>query len=70
MLYEVITFPEELAQVTPFASYHHERLDGGGYPFGLTADQLPLGARILAVADVYDSLRAEDRPYRRAMSLV
>jgi len=47
--------------------HHHERVDGSGYPDGLTGDDIPLGARIVAVADVYDALTS-DRPYRRAMS--
>src|SRR2546423_6668259 len=44
---------------------HHERLDGSGYPRGLRGDQIPLEARILAVADTYDVL-VSDRPYRKA----
>ena len=47
------------------ASAHHERLDGGGYPRGLAADQLTIPMRVLAVADVYEALISE-RPYRRA----
>jgi putative nucleotidyltransferase with HDIG domain len=46
---------------------HHERWDGGGYPDGLQGEKIPLEARILSVADVYDSLTS-DRPYRKAMS--
>ena len=42
---------------------HHERFDGSGYPDGLKAEEIPLGARIVAVADVYDALTT-DRPYR------
>ena len=49
------------------AAAHHERLDGSGYPKGLAAGDLPLEARILAVADVFDALTA-DRPYRAALS--
>ena len=49
------------------ASLHHERLDGGGYPWGLHGDALDFGARILAIADVYEALTAE-RPYRSAMT--
>jgi HD-GYP domain-containing protein (c-di-GMP phosphodiesterase class II) len=45
--------------------YHHERLDGSGYPEGLVGDAIPLGARILAVADTYDVV-VSDRPYRKA----
>jgi HD-GYP domain-containing protein (c-di-GMP phosphodiesterase class II) len=47
--------------------HHHERMDGSGYPDGLRGDAIPLGARVVAVADVYDALTS-DRPYRRAMS--
>ena len=45
--------------------YHHERLDGSGYPYGLGAESIPIEARIVAVADTYDALRS-DRPYRKA----
>lgn len=47
--------------------YHHERLDGSGYPYGLTSDSIPLEARIVAVADTFDALTS-DRPYRKACS--
>jgi len=47
--------------------HHHERVDGSGYPDGLTGDAIPLGARVVAVADVYDALTS-DRPYRQAMT--
>jgi len=49
--------------VVPFVRHHHEKWDGTGYPAGLKGDQIPLGARILSVADAYDALRS-DRPYR------
>jgi HD-GYP domain-containing protein (c-di-GMP phosphodiesterase class II) len=45
--------------------YHHERLDGSGYPYGLSSASIPLEARIVAVADTYDALTS-DRPYRKA----
>jgi HD-GYP domain-containing protein (c-di-GMP phosphodiesterase class II) len=47
---------------------HHEKLDGSGYPRGLTAEQIPLQARMMTVADIYDALTAQDRPYKRAVS--
>src|SRR5262249_2416815 len=47
--------------------HHHERWDGSGYPDGLAGDEIPLGARIIAVADVYDALTS-NRPYRAALS--
>ena len=46
---------------------HHERPDGKGYPNGLSGDEMPIGARIIAVADAFDSMTA-DRVYRKAMS--
>jgi len=49
------------------AYYHHERWDGTGYPHGLSADEIPLAARIVAVADVYDALTSK-RPYKQPMS--
>ena len=53
--------------VVPLIRWHHERLDGTGYPDGLSGDAIPPLVRVLAVADVYDAL-ASDRPYRPAMS--
>jgi putative nucleotidyltransferase with HDIG domain len=55
---------EEIADVV---RHHHERMDGGGYPDGLSADEIPVLARVLAVADAYDAMTS-DRPYRDAMS--
>jgi HD-GYP domain-containing protein (c-di-GMP phosphodiesterase class II) len=51
----------------PIVLHHHERFDGGGYPFGLGGDEIPFGARVFAVADAYDAMTS-DRPYRRALS--
>jgi HD-GYP domain-containing protein (c-di-GMP phosphodiesterase class II) len=47
---------------------HHERPDGQGYPLGLRADDVPVGARILNVSDAFDAMTS-DRPYRRALSV-
>jgi HD-GYP domain-containing protein (c-di-GMP phosphodiesterase class II) len=63
-----IPFPRKLRNVPTIASDHHEALDGSGYPAGKTADELPLQSRILAVADIYDALTAQDRPYKKAFS--
>ncbi|HOV79339.1 MAG TPA: HD domain-containing protein [Bacillota bacterium] len=52
--------------IPEFAAYHHEKMDGSGYPFRLDAARLPLGSRIMAAADVFTALR-EDRPYRPGM---
>ena len=65
--YSVINTIGGLQQVAEWAAYHHERLDGSGYPFHCKADELNTGARILMVADIFTAL-AEDRPYRKGMS--
>ena len=52
-------------ELTDMVLYHHERLDGGGYPVGLRGDQIPMGARIIAVADTFDAITSA-RPYRSA----
>jgi GAF domain-containing protein len=54
------------ADVGPIVRGHHERWDGAGYPDGLSADAIPLGARIIAVADAWDAMTS-DRPYRKAL---
>lgn len=53
--------------IISYIQYHHERFDGTGYPDGLAGDQIPLGARIIAIADSYDSMTS-DRPYRKPLS--
>ena len=60
-------FPEDLADVPMVAASHHERWDGSGYPRGLKGDQIPLGSRIVAVADAYDAI-TEERCYNEPMS--
>jgi len=55
------------ADIPLMARYHHERLDGTGYPDGLSGDQIPLGAKIVALADSFDAMTT-DRPYKRRCS--
>ena len=57
---------EDFATIVPMVMQHHERFDGSGYPAGLTGEEITLGARILAVADVYDAITSE-RPYRKGL---
>ncbi len=64
-----LPFPKKLANVPTYASGHHEKLDGSGYPLGLKASDLPLQARVMAVADVFEALTARDRPYKKPMKL-
>jgi putative nucleotidyltransferase with HDIG domain len=57
-----------LEPVLPLVYHHHERYDGTGYPDGLRGDEIPLGARVLSVADAFESMTS-DRPYRKALPL-
>ena len=66
---ESLPYPKHLARVPEFASGHHEHMDGGGYPRGLTGDQMSVQARSMAIADVFEALTAGDRPYKKAMKL-
>jgi putative two-component system response regulator len=59
---------KSLRRVLPIVRHHHERMDGSGYPDGLHAEKIPLTARILQIADIYDALTT-DRPYREGLSL-
>jgi HD-GYP domain-containing protein (c-di-GMP phosphodiesterase class II) len=72
MTFEILKelpFPKNLSHVLEFASAHHEKLDGSGYPFGCSGKQLPLQARIIAFADIFESLTAQDRPYKKPLKL-
>jgi HD-GYP domain-containing protein (c-di-GMP phosphodiesterase class II) len=55
-----------LKEAVPIILHHHERYSGHGYPFGLRGNDIPLGARIVAIADAYDAM-THDRPYKRAI---
>jgi len=66
---EMICRPlKTLAPVLPIIRHHHERWDGSGYPDGLRGEQIPLLARILQIADIFDALTSE-RPYKPALSV-
>ncbi len=68
LLGDTIVEPVEFLQgPRPLILHHHERYDGRGYPDGLKGDEIPLGARIITVADSYEAMRS-DRPYRKALS--
>ncbi len=64
--YMILSSIEGLEQITEWAAFHHEKLDGSGYPFHVSAEKLSTGARIMAVADIFTAL-TEDRPYRKGM---
>ena len=57
---------DDYAEIAAVVRHHHERFDGNGYPDGLASDEIPLLARIIAVADAYNAMTS-DRPYREAM---
>ena len=63
---EQLPFPKNLRRVPEYAGGHHERLDGSGYPLGLTRDQMSIPARMMALADIFEALTAADRPYKKA----
>lgn len=62
-----IPWTSELKRVPQIASTHHEKLDGSGYPYGLSNEQIPIEAKMMTIADIYDALTAWDRPYKRAV---
>ena len=64
---QIVSPLRSTAALLPIIRHHHERVDGHGYPDGLAGDQIPLGARIVAIADAYDAMTSL-RPYRPALS--
>ena len=66
---EKLPWPRHLKRVPEYAGGHHERMDGKGYPKGLTREQMSVQARIMGIADVFEALTASDRPYKPGMKL-
>lgn len=64
-----LPFPKKISRAPEFASGHHEKIDGSGYPLGLKGDDLPIQSRIMAIADIFEALTAKDRPYKSPMKL-
>ena len=64
-----LPFPKHLLNVPEYAGGHHERMDGKGYPLGLTRDQMSVQARMMGVADIFEALTASDRPYKTGKPL-
>ncbi len=64
-----LPFPRKLRRIAEYASAHHEKLDGSGYPSGLKGEQPSLQSRIIAVADIFEALTAKDRPYKKGHSV-
>lgn len=63
------TLPRHLRRVPTIAANHHEKMDGTGYPRGLMAQQMSAEARMMAIADVFEALTADDRPYKKGKTL-
>ncbi len=66
---EQLPWPKHLRNVPEYAGGHHERMDGKGYPRGLTRDQMSVQARVMGIADIFEALTARDRPYKQGMKL-
>ena len=66
---ESLPWPRHLKNVPEFAGGHHERMDGKGYPRGLTRDQMSVQARMMGIADIFEALTAKDRPYKDGKTL-
>ncbi len=62
-----IPWTRELRGIPSLAYGHHEKLNGKGYPRGVTADEIPVQTRIMTISDIYDALTASDRPYKKAV---
>jgi hypothetical protein len=66
---EQLPWPKHLRNVPEYAGGHHERMDGTGYPKGLTREQMSVQARVMGIADIFEALTARDRPYKQGMKL-
>jgi len=66
---EALPWPRHLRNVPEYAGGHHERMDGKGYPRGLTREQMSVQARVMGIADIFEALTAKDRPYKRGKTL-
>jgi len=66
---ETLPWPRHLKNVPEYAGGHHERMDGKGYPRGLTREQMSVQARMMGIADIFEALTAADRPYKSGMKL-
>jgi len=66
---EALPWPKHLQHVPEYAGGHHERMDGKGYPRGLTREQMSVQARVMGIADIFEALTARDRPYKKGKTL-
>jgi HD-GYP domain-containing protein (c-di-GMP phosphodiesterase class II) len=66
---DALPWPKHLRKVPEYAGGHHERMDGRGYPRGLTREQMSVQARVMGIADIFEALTARDRPYKHGKTL-
>ncbi|WP_236782909.1 HD domain-containing phosphohydrolase [Aliivibrio fischeri] len=66
---EALPFPKTMKDIAKIAGGHHEKMNGTGYPMGLTSEQMPLTAKMMAIADIFEALTSHDRPYKKAKTL-
>jgi len=66
---EQLPYPRNLRRVPEYAGGHHERMDGKGYPKGLTREEMSLPARMMGIADIFEALSSKDRPYKKGKTL-
>jgi HD-GYP domain-containing protein (c-di-GMP phosphodiesterase class II) len=63
-----IPWTDELSAIPSIAGAHHEKLDGSGYPKGLKEIEIPVASKVMTIADIFDALTAQDRPYKKAIN--
>src|SRR5215470_10418011 len=64
-----ISWSNEINQIPEIARLHHEKLNGVGYPYKLSAPEIPVQTRMMTISDIFDALAAADRPYKKAVSV-
>ena len=66
---QAIPWTSELRNIPEIARAHHEKLNGRGYPYQLSAPEIPVQSRMMTISDIFDALAAADRPYKKAVSV-
>lgn len=69
LMLDQLPYPEHLKNVPLIAGSHHEKLNGNGYPLQLKGEDIPLGGRMIAIADIFEALTTAERPYKKAKTL-
>lgn len=69
LMLDQLPYPEHLKNVPLIAGSHHEKINGNGYPLKMKGEEIPLGGRMIAIADIFEALTAAERPYKQAKTL-